>query len=489
MDAAPCGRRYLSHARKTHQPGRTDMANIYGTVADDTFFGTSGNDEIKGMGGNDTLTGGAGADRLDGGGGIDAASYYDSSEHVYVSLISGHGWYGTAEGDTLSNIENVYGSIYADELVGNDVDNFLIGGGGHDVLSGGGGNDHLYGGDGNDILEGGAGADLLDGRLGTDVALYTASPTGVFVTLIDNRGVGGHAEGDTFNGIENLVGSAGNDVLWGDGGGNFLSGNHGNDTLKGFGGNDELLGYIGNDTLYGGDGDDTLDGDDGTDSLRGEAGNDRLLGGLGADTMHGGIGNDVYVVDTAADWALEVAGEGYDVVSAKATYVLAAGSEIEALQAEDLNGTVPMDLVGNEFSQTIIGNAGQNTIVGGLGRDVLTGLGGGDVFVWTSTAETGLAATEADWIDDFNRPQGDLIAVNPIDANETVAGDQAFTFVGVVNFTNSFFTGAGQIGYFTDGTDTYILLNTRVDAGPVDYEEATIRLTGVHTPDASWFAL
>ena len=136
--------------------------------------------------------------------------------------------------------------------------------------------------------------------------------------------------------------------------------------------------------------------------------------------------------------------------------------------------------MGNEFGNTITGNAGQNTIVGYLGQDFLTGGGSGDVFVWTSTAESLLAGNEADVILDFNRGQGDFIAVNPIDADDTIAGDQAFTFVGTAGFT-----AAGQINYFTTATDTYILFNTDGDAA----QEMTIRLAGVYAVDASWFVL
>ena len=125
-----------------------------------------------------------------------------------------------------------------------------------------------------------------------------------------------------------------------------------------------------------------------------------------------------------------------------------------------------------------------------LGPDVLTGRGGGDVFVWTSTAESRLAGIEADVITDFDHAVGDLIAVNPIAADHDPGnGDTAFTFVGVIDFAGSNFTGAGQIGYFTTATDTYILLNTTVGGGPTDFQEATIRLTGVHAVDASWFVL
>jgi hypothetical protein len=107
--------------------------------------------------------------------------------------------------------------------------------------------------------------------------------------------------------------------------------------------------------------------------------------------------------------------------------------------------------------------------------------------VWTSTNETRLAGQEADVVTDFNRAGGDLLSFNLIDANVAVAGDQAFTFVGIVDVTQGgSFTAPGQIGYFTTATDTFILLNTEVDAG-VDYQDATIRVAGVHTVDASWF--
>jgi serralysin len=111
----------------------------------------------------------------------------------------------------------------------------------------------------------------------------------------------------------------------------------------------------------------------------------------------------------------------------------------------------------------------------------MRGNGGGDTFVWTSTAETGVAGNEADMVADFNRLEGDLLAFNPIDADGDAGnGDTPFTFIGT-----DAFTAAGQISYFTTATDTFILLNTDADAT----QQATIRLVGVHTVDASWFVL
>ena len=66
------------------------------------------------------------------------------------------------------------------------------------------------------------------------------------------------------------------------------------------------------------------------------------------------------------------------------------------------------------------------------------------------------------------------------EANETVAGNQDFTFIGQAGFT-----APCQINWFTNGTDTFIQLNTNADP-TVD---AVIQLNGIHTIDASLFFL
>ena len=443
-----------------------------GTDDPDTFFGFDGADWIEGEEGNDYIVGGAGADYLLGEEGLDTASYSDSLVGVGVNLTTGYGYGGTAAGDILVSIENVTGSWYNDFLIGTDGDNVLTGLSGDDILDGGFSTDTLYGDADNDTLKGGGGADRLYGGTGTDTASYFDSYDGVLVSLITGTAAYGDAEGDRLDSIENLMGSRYDDILWGDNGSNGINGMDGNDTIRGFGDADSLLGGDGNDQLFGGDGDDLLSGDE------------------GIDTMDGGLGNDTYYVDNFLDVAAEGIERGsVDQVKTSVTYILGKGSEVEILETTDPRASTRLDLSGNEFNNTIIGNEGNNTIVGYGGRDVLTGGGSGDVFVWTSTAETRQAATDADVVTDFNRLVGDQIAVNLIDADPTIAGDQAFKFVGVVDFQTSFFTGAGEIGYFTTATDTYILLNTKVDAGPTDFEEATIDLVGVHNPDASWFAL
>jgi Ca2+-binding RTX toxin-like protein len=265
--------------------GNNANNHLDGTGAGDTIWGLGGDDILHGFGGNDLLIGGSGADDIDGGAGSDTSSYQDSTAGVTVSLISNTGSGGYAEGDTLNNIENLYGSAHNDFLIGNDGANILSGLGGNDTLKGGGGADTLYGDSGNDMLKGGGGADQLNGGSGIDTANYFDSGAGVFVWLGGDHASGGDAEGDELNSIENVTGSAYADNLWGSDGNNVLNGNDGNDSLKGFGGADTLNGGNGNDSLYGMDGIDTLSGGHGNDQLQGGAGSDTLTGGLGADTF------------------------------------------------------------------------------------------------------------------------------------------------------------------------------------------------------------
>jgi Ca2+-binding RTX toxin-like protein len=262
------------------------MATVVGTDKADWLAGTGGADYIKGFGGNDTLKGGGGADTLDGGAGIDTAIYADSTAGVSVSLLSGSGFGGFAQGDRLMSIENVWGSAYDDVLTGDNGTNELVGLDGSDFLFGNGGGDMLDGGYGDDWLEGGAGADVLNGGAGIDIAKYYDSPAAVIVSLRDNAAWGGDATGDTFIGVESLHGSSYDDVLVGDDNPNTLAGISGNDVLQGYGGPDVLFAGFGNDRL---------EGMDDNDILYGDYGQDTLIGGKGTDSLYGGPGADAFV--------------------------------------------------------------------------------------------------------------------------------------------------------------------------------------------------
>jgi len=105
----------------------------------DQLFGDAGNDTVSGGADNDTLSGGLGDDTLDGGDGTDSVTYAGSLAAVTVNLATGT---ATGEGtDTLTAIENIIGSDFADSLTGSDGDNIFTGGKGNDTIAGALGND------------------------------------------------------------------------------------------------------------------------------------------------------------------------------------------------------------------------------------------------------------------------------------------------------------------------------------------------------------
>jgi Ca2+-binding RTX toxin-like protein len=208
------------------------LNTITGTVRDDSLLGTSAMDLLEGLGGNDTLEGGAADDQLFGGDGIDTASFAISGGSVIVSLQSGTAT-GGAGSDTLSGIENVIGSPFAD---------FISGDSGFNRLNGAGGDDLLFAGDGGDVLDGGDGVDTAVYDFSSAVSVDLA---GGFDEQI------GRADVRTLLNIENVRAGSGGDTLTGNAHSNQLEGGLGNDVLAGGAGSDMLNGGPGIDTaLY-----------------------------------------------------------------------------------------------------------------------------------------------------------------------------------------------------------------------------------------------
>ncbi len=326
------GDTYVSIERFVGSPF-ADIMN--GSTGPDNFSGDAGDDVLDGKEGDDLLVGDAGADSLTGGPGNDFAAYTLSLAGVNVSLATGTGTGGDAQGDTLNTIENLQGSAdYADTLEGDAGPNWLRGLSGNNVLRGLGGNDLLEGGKDNDTLEGGDGNDTL--RASGDVASLDPAVSG---------------------GIDMLYGGAGNDFLYGDAGGDTLDGGGDDDQIFGGKDNDMILGGAGNDTITGGAGADTVDTGEGTNSVSGDDGNDVITGGSGPDTLNGGAGSDT--LNAGAGNNVLNGGAGIDVItSLSGDDIIYGGSESDQINSGD----------GNDIVE---GGSGADAMDGGAGRDAI----------------------------------------------------------------------------------------------------------------------
>jgi serralysin len=357
-------------------------ANVLdGRDGNDVLDGRDGNDTLIGGNGNDTLIGGNGADVLSGGAGVDTASYSTASAGVVVSLATGLGSSGAAAGDTLSSIENLTGSQYADTLTGDANDNVLNGSGGNDVINGGAGNDDI------------AGAGTLTGGTGNDV--YRID-TITFGTVVENAGEGTDTvyftgyNGPNYsnayvlvNNVENL--SAGSNIavtLTGNALDNVITGGSDSDHLNGGGGNDILIG--------------------------GAGGGDWLDGGTGTDTAS-------YVTATSGVYASFV--QPYNNTGD------AQGDSYANIE----------NLTGSAFADRLTTDANANVLDGGAGNDTLTGGAGNDTFVFrpdfgTDTVTDFTAGTGAGDVVQFDHSQfadfsGVMAHASQVGANTEIAFD------------------------------------------------------------------
>ncbi|PLX76692.1 MAG: hypothetical protein C0615_06310, partial [Desulfuromonas sp.] len=386
--------------------GGAGADTIYGEDGIDTLFGGAGIDYLYGGAGDDTLIGGADGDFFYGGdasadSGTDTVSYAGSAA-VDVSLITG-GVGGDATGDQFDGIENLIGSDNADILAGDTDANTLSGGGGDDTFYGSGGGDTYYGG-------------ISGSDSGTDTVSYIGAGAGVDASLIDG-GTGGLATGDSYDGIENLIGSDYADILTGDSSDNVFTGGDGGDTLVGGAGSDtasyatagpvdgvdegvtavlvsdfgdlqtgdaagdqfdsieNLVGSDYNDVLYGDSGSNVLSGGLGDDKLYGLGGADELYGEAGDDTLHVNQGEDTVVSGGADTDTIELHGltASYDLapLAAKVDSVeildIADGVDTEiTITSQDIlnmldGGTDPLTIQADGGDSLVISLSGTET--------------------------------------------------------------------------------------------------------------------------------
>jgi Ca2+-binding RTX toxin-like protein len=373
----------------------TNIENVYGSRDfNDLIKGNAGDNRLEGNGGNDTLMGGAGEDFIIGGTGNDSidggtnvspyfydwASYEAATGAVQLNLRSGQS--SGADGiDTLTGIEAVSGSSFADTLIGDANTNIFLGN------------------RGNDTIDGGDGFDVVD---------YSLASGSVTVSLLSNSSTGADGE-DTFIRIEGIQGSKNNDTLTGDANDNWIGGNAGADSLvggagidtanyhratggvtvnlatgraNGADGNDTLDGFeniAGSlfyaDSLTGNDGNNWIEGNGGNDTLVGAGGNDTLLGGDGQDYVEGGLGDDV-LDGGANDTVLGFDWVGYQNAAGAVQVNLSTGLATGA----DGNDTLTSfdAAAGGGFADSLTGDANMNVLRGNGGDDTLDGGAGFD---------------------------------------------------------------------------------------------------------------
>jgi Ca2+-binding RTX toxin-like protein len=207
-------------------------------------------------------------------------------------------------------------------------------------------------------------------------------------------------------------------------------------------GRNVLIGAAGDDDLRGGAGIDKLFGGAGGDSLSGGAGSDVLEGGADADRLDGGDGGGVDGVGVdIADYSNGSTGVVVNLFAGTASGGDAQGDTLFGI--ENLSGSQGNDsLVGDSGRNGLQGGNGNDVLIGGRGDDNLTGGAGADRFLYIDAVQSPVG-DGANRIADFSHAQGDKIKLWPIDADTTIAGDQAFSFIGTALYSGV----AGQLRY------------------------------------------
>lgn len=133
----------LGAGRATDPWGNIDkLRNIdeaVGTHKADTLTGSNNDvhEKLIGLAGRDKIVGGRGVDEIDHRLDVD----YGGKRGVVVNLANGMVKDGFGHRDSVSGIERVIGTKFADEITGSNADDHLEGWKGNDKLTGGGGDD------------------------------------------------------------------------------------------------------------------------------------------------------------------------------------------------------------------------------------------------------------------------------------------------------------------------------------------------------------
>ena len=240
----------------------------------------------------------------------DTVSYARSDEGVTVNLdtpAQAAADSGYANGDTLTNIENVIGSNHVDTLTAISTGSVITGGKEDDILHGGSGNDTFVfaSGDGEDQINSFAAADKIDLSAFTSIASLDDLKDDISTLGTNNIEIDLPGSDDitlispaAFDANADFFGLTPDNFIFYT---KVISGNMGdrfNNKIDGGRGDDAIYGEQGRDIINGGAGDDEIYGGEDKDTINGGEGDDWLDGGPGIDTFvfEPGSGND-YIMD------------------------------------------------------------------------------------------------------------------------------------------------------------------------------------------------
>lgn len=207
--------------------------------------------------------------------------------------------------------------------------------------------------------------------------------------------------------------------------------------------------------------------------MDGGTGFDQLVAGTNRDIMYGGADTDYFWFAGITSVGDQVdGGSGYDYILANGsntsitlfsivnvehihanTYTGVYISGTSAAENLDFSATTLTNIQNIQMlggDDTVTGSAAADVIYGGDGNDIIAGAGGADILIGGNGSNTfdfnsiaHSSAASADTIWDFWQAASDKIDLLTIDANTGLAGDQAFSFIGLAAFSSV----SGQLRY------------------------------------------
>ncbi len=299
------------------------------------------------------------------------------------------------------------------------------------------------------IIDGTDGDDIIKQNRYAEVEIYgNGGDDDIYLNRTDSFGGFNYVEAGTGHDYVLNYFEGGNEILLGDGNDLYVAdiraGNaSSSDVVEGGSGNDKFVvdteasdyyGDSGNDTFKsvgfdnyfnGGTGTDTISYQlqDEYDSQRGK-GVTIDLGGQEATTGSGHV-EDLISIENAIGTNF---GDD-DITGSSGRNVLKGLGDDDLL--EGLGGDD--DLYGGTGDDDLEGGSGDDFLVGGTGFDFLKGGTGEDTFDFNSIKES-VVGSRRDVITDFHRSEFDVVDLSTIDANESLSGNQKFTFIGGLRF-------------------------------------------------------